>query len=80
MPPPTSVLDVKLNKSMNFEFLDRSDMRIKFLHEGISHELDAGVRPKREGTYLDNRFGILQAVYMRGELVAELIVVRSAPR
>ncbi|CAM9336803.1 unnamed protein product [Ectocarpus sp. 4 AP-2014] len=54
MPPPTSVLDVKLNKSMNFEFLDRRDMRIKFLHEGISHELDAGVHPKREGTYLDN--------------------------
>ncbi|CBJ29876.1 conserved unknown protein [Ectocarpus siliculosus] len=55
MPPPTSVLDVKLNKSMNFEFLDRREMRIKFLHEGISHELDAGVHPKREGTYLDNR-------------------------
>ncbi|CAN0560915.1 unnamed protein product, partial [Ectocarpus sp. 12 AP-2014] len=54
MPPPTSVLDVKLNKSMDFEFLDRRDMRIKFLHEGISHELDAGVHPKREGTYLDN--------------------------
>ncbi|CAN0531596.1 unnamed protein product, partial [Ectocarpus sp. 12 AP-2014] len=54
MPPPTSVLDIKLNKSMNFEFLDRRDMRIKFLHEGVSHELDAGVHPKREGTYLDN--------------------------
>ena len=56
MPPPTGVLEVKLNKSMGFEFLDRGDMRIKFSQEGISHELDAGVRPRREGTYLDNRF------------------------
>lgn len=55
MPPPTGVLEVKLNRSMSFEFLDRGDMRIKFSHEGVSHELDASVRPRREGTYLDNR-------------------------
>lgn len=55
MPPPTGVLEVRLNKSMSFEFLNRGDMRVKFSHEGVSHELDAGVRPKRVGTYLDNR-------------------------
>lgn len=64
MPPPTGVLEVKLNKSMSFEFLDRGDMRIKFSHEGISHELDAGVRPKREGTYLDNRYCNLGEHYL----------------
>lgn len=55
MPPPTVVLEIDLNRSINFEFHDRGDMRIKFSHEGISHELNAGLRPKREGTYLDNR-------------------------
>lgn len=55
MPPPTGVLEIDLNRSLNFEFHDRGDMRIKFSHEGISHELNAGLRPKREGTYLDHR-------------------------
>lgn len=55
MPPPNDAIGIKLNKSISFEFHDRGDMRIKFLHEGISHELDAGVRPKREGSYLDHR-------------------------
>lgn len=55
MPPPTGILEIKLNKSITFEFVDRGDMRIKFSQNGIIHELDAGVRPKREGTYIDNR-------------------------
>lgn len=55
MPPPAGVLEIRLNKSITFEFRDRSDMRIKFLHDGISRELEAGVRPKREGSYLDHR-------------------------
>ncbi|CAM9257118.1 unnamed protein product [Hapterophycus canaliculatus] len=54
MPPPTGVLEVKLNKSITFEFVDRGEMRIHFSQNGIIHDLDAGVRPKREGTYLDN--------------------------
>eukprot|EP00903_Cladosiphon_okamuranus_P008860 g8483.t2 len=53
MPPPTGVLEVRLNKSMSFEFLNRGDMRIKFSHEGILHELDAGVRPKRVEPFHD---------------------------
>lgn len=56
MPPPTDILEINLNRSINFEFHDRGDMRIKFLHEGVSHELNAGLRPKREGTYLDHRW------------------------
>lgn len=56
MPPPAGILEINLNRSLNFEFHDRGDMRIKFSHEGISHELNAGLRPTREGTYLDHRF------------------------
>ena len=55
MPLPTGVLEINVNKSINFEFHDRGDMRIKFSHEGIRHELNAGLRPRREGTYLDHR-------------------------
>lgn len=55
MPPPVVVLEIRLNKSITFEFRNRNDMRIKFLHDGVSHELEAGVRPKREGSYLDHR-------------------------
>ncbi|CAN0268807.1 unnamed protein product, partial [Scytosiphon promiscuus] len=54
MPPPTGVIEIKLSKSITFDFVDRGDMRIKFSQNGITHELDAGVRPKRDGTYLDN--------------------------
>lgn len=49
---------------MSFEFLDRGDMRIKFSHDGVSHELDAGVRPKREGSYLDNRLVGTRMMYV----------------
>lgn len=55
MPPPTEVLEINLNKSIAFEFRHRGDMRIKFLLEGVCQELDASVRPKREGSYLDRR-------------------------
>lgn len=56
MPPPPGILVVKLNRSITFEFRDRSDMRVKFAHEGVSRDLDAGMKPKREGNYLDTRY------------------------
>lgn len=56
MPPPAvQVLTVTLNKSIVFEFRNRADMRIKFSHDGVLRELGAGMKPKREGSYLDAR-------------------------
>lgn len=57
MPPPAGVvLAVKLNRSISFEFQNRAEMLIKFAHDGVLRDLKAGVRPKREGSYLDNRY------------------------
>ena len=55
MPPPAEDLELRLNGSITLSFRDRSHMRIKFLHGGVSRELDVGVRPKRHGSYLDHR-------------------------
>lgn len=56
MPTPSGTLEIKLNDSIIFEFRDRRDMRIKFAQDGFAKELEAGVRPSREGVYLDKRY------------------------
>lgn len=55
IPPLSSALIVKLNRSITFEFCDRSDIRIKFACEGVNRDLDVSVRPKREGSYVEKR-------------------------
>ncbi|CAM9147343.1 unnamed protein product [Discosporangium mesarthrocarpum] len=47
-------LSVTMNKVLSLEFRDRTDIRAKFSIEGISHSVDMGLKPSREGTYLDN--------------------------
>lgn len=63
MPPPQLgvVLTVNLNKSISFEYRNVAEMLIKFSHDGVLRDLEAGVRPTREGSYLDNRCGVYKA-------------------
>lgn len=68
MPPPTGVvLTVKLNRSISFEFQNRAEMLIKFAHDGVLRDFRAGVRPKREGSYLDTRYLLNRVTTLHGQ-------------
>lgn len=72
LPSPSGSLTLKLNKNITLEFRDRSDMRIRFAHEGVSRDLEVGVKSKREGSYLDNRYGTRRTTYAIEDTVINL--------